>query len=112
MIPVTWDYLNKEAPGARRAHFGDRRTTDVLVVRRKVVNVKAQRLTWPIRSGVVPPLADCYNPRTETGPSLTGTLHPGETVVLCDAAQVSPAARMPELTQSAPTPGLTASAPG
>ena len=28
--------------------------------------MKAQRLTWPIRSGVVPPLADCYNPRTET----------------------------------------------
>ena len=89
MISVTWDYLNKEAPGARRAHFGDRRTTDVWSSGERVVNVKAQRLTWPIRSGVVPPLADCYNPRAETGPSLTGTLHPGETVVLCDAAEVS-----------------------
>jgi len=48
--------------------------------------VQAQRLTWPIRSGVVPPLADCYSPRTETGPVLTSTLHQGETVVLCDAA--------------------------
>ena len=48
--------------------------------------MQAQRLSWPIRSGIVPPLADCYNPRAETGPALTSTLHLGETVVLCDAA--------------------------
>ena len=49
--------------------------------------MQAQRLTWPIRSGVVPPLADCYSPRAETGPALTSTLQPGDTVVLCDAAE-------------------------
>ncbi len=49
--------------------------------------MQAQRLTWPIRSGVVPPLADCYNPRAETGPALTGTLQPGDTVALCDSAK-------------------------
>jgi tetratricopeptide (TPR) repeat protein len=51
--------------------------------------MQAQRLTWPIRSGVVPPLADCYNPRVETGPALAATLHPGETVVLRDAERVA-----------------------
>ncbi len=33
-------------------------------------------------SGTVPPLADTYYSRTETGPDLANTLHPGETVVL------------------------------
>jgi tetratricopeptide (TPR) repeat protein len=33
-------------------------------------------------SGIVPPLADTYYRRTETGPDLLNTLHPGETVVL------------------------------
>ena len=33
-------------------------------------------------SGTVPPLADTYYSRTETGPDLATTLHPGETVVL------------------------------
>ena len=51
--------------------------------------MQAPQVTWPIRSGVVPPLSDCYNPRSETGPALASTLHPGETVVLCDAAAVT-----------------------
>jgi tetratricopeptide (TPR) repeat protein len=33
-------------------------------------------------SGIVPPLADIYYPRTETGPDLVSSLQPGETVVL------------------------------
>src|SRR5579862_4792183 len=33
-------------------------------------------------SGTVPPLADTYYSRTETGPDLANTLHPGGTVVL------------------------------
>ncbi len=36
-------------------------------------------------SGIVPPLADDYFPRTETGPDLTGSLRAGETVVLVHA---------------------------
>jgi len=33
-------------------------------------------------SGIVPPLADPFYPRGETGPDLAGTLQPGQTVVL------------------------------
>jgi tetratricopeptide (TPR) repeat protein len=33
-------------------------------------------------SGIVPPLADAYYPRTETGPDLAADLRPGKTVVL------------------------------
>ena len=37
-------------------------------------------------SGIVPPLADAYFSRTETGPDLAGSLRPGETVVLVHGA--------------------------
>ena len=33
-------------------------------------------------SGIVPPLADAFYPRPETGPDLVGTLPPGQTIVL------------------------------
>src|SRR6266699_6422835 len=33
-------------------------------------------------SGTVPPLADAYFPREQTGPDLASSLRPGETVVL------------------------------
>jgi tetratricopeptide (TPR) repeat protein len=36
-------------------------------------------------SGIVPPLADSYYVRTESGPDLAATLRPGETVVLAPA---------------------------
>ena len=38
-------------------------------------------------SGIVPPLADPYYTRTETGPDLASTLRPGETVVLVHGAE-------------------------
>jgi len=44
--------------------------------------VGAQRATAPVLSGVVPPLADSYLPRAETGFGLTDGLRPGETIVL------------------------------
>jgi tetratricopeptide (TPR) repeat protein len=44
--------------------------------------VGAQRATTPVLSGAVPPLADSYLPRPETGAGLTGALRPGETIVL------------------------------
>ena len=37
-------------------------------------------------SGIVPPLADAYFRRTETGPDLAGSLRPGETAVLVHGA--------------------------
>ena len=49
----------------------------------------AGRPAWPVASGLVPPLADCYTPRTETGLSLADSLKPGETVVLVAADDVA-----------------------
>jgi tetratricopeptide (TPR) repeat protein len=48
--------------------------------------VPAVRVTWPVRAGVVPPLADCYTPRPETGLRYANNLNPGETTVLADRA--------------------------
>src|SRR5215475_13983880 len=39
----------------------------------------------PVLSGLMPPLADSYTPRTESGPDPADNLHPGETVVLVTA---------------------------
>ena len=45
----------------------------------------AQRAAAPVLSGVVPPLADSYFPRVETGFGLVDVLRPGETIVLASA---------------------------
>lgn len=42
----------------------------------------AQRASAPVLSGVVPPLADSYFSRAETGLGLTDGMRPGETIVL------------------------------
>jgi tetratricopeptide (TPR) repeat protein len=39
-------------------------------------------------SGIVPPLADAYYPRPETGPDLADRLPPGETVVLVQGGEI------------------------
>jgi tetratricopeptide (TPR) repeat protein len=46
------------------------------------------RVTWPVASGLTPPPADFYTPRTEGGLALAGHLEPGETVVLVTAGDV------------------------
>src|SRR5215831_331338 len=43
------------------------------------------QVTWPVLSGLMPPLADSYTPRTESGLALADSLRPGETVVLVTA---------------------------
>src|SRR5215831_9968487 len=43
------------------------------------------QVTWPVLSGLMPPLADSYTPRTESGLALADSLKPGETVVLVTA---------------------------
>jgi tetratricopeptide (TPR) repeat protein len=43
------------------------------------------QVAWPVLSGLVPPLADSYIPRTESGLALADSLKPGETVVLVAA---------------------------
>jgi len=54
-----------------------------------VVAQQAGTATRPgiLLSGIVPPLADTYYTRTETGPDLVSSLKPGETVVLVHGAQ-------------------------
>ena len=42
-------------------------------------------IAWPVLSGLMPPLADSYTPRTESGLALASSLNPGETVVLIAA---------------------------
>jgi tetratricopeptide (TPR) repeat protein len=52
---------------------------------------------WPVRLGVVPPLAGAFNPRPETGLGLAGSLSPGEVTVLNpgqDAGSPDPLAEM------------------
>ena len=43
------------------------------------------QVAWPVLSGLMPPLADSYTPRAESGPDPADNLHPGETVVLVTA---------------------------
>jgi tetratricopeptide (TPR) repeat protein len=52
--------------------------------------VGAQRATAPVLSGVVPPLADPYLPRVETGFGLAEGLRPGETIVLARKESADP----------------------
>jgi tetratricopeptide (TPR) repeat protein len=45
----------------------------------------ATEVTWPVRSGALPPLADGFSARPETVPNLSAALRPGATVVLTPA---------------------------
>src|SRR6266487_1109822 len=40
------------------------------------------RVSWPVRSGAAPPLADCFSARPETAPDLAATVVPGAVAVL------------------------------
>ena len=41
---------------------------------------QSKNIAWPVLSGLMPPLADSYTPRTESGLALASSLNPGETV--------------------------------
>jgi hypothetical protein len=63
--------------------------------RERLSNVVAQQPGTPAQSGIllsgnVPPLADTYYTRTETGPDLADSQHPGETVVLLHGDEADP----------------------
>ena len=47
------------------------------------------QVAWPVLSGLMPPLADSYTPRAESGPDPADNLHPGETVVLVTAGDAT-----------------------
>jgi len=57
----------------------------------------AQRDAAPVLSGVVPPLADYFYPRPETGSALAGPLRPSETTVLVPARDGAPASAVSAL---------------
>ena len=49
----------------------------------------AGQVAWPVLSGLIPPLADSYTQRAETGLSLAGSLNPGETTVLVSSDEAA-----------------------
>jgi tetratricopeptide (TPR) repeat protein len=49
--------------------------------------------SWPIRSGPLPPLADCFSPRPETGSGAASAVAPGATAVLTQPAPPGRAGR-------------------
>jgi tetratricopeptide (TPR) repeat protein len=51
------------------------------------------RLSWPIRSGTVPSLAESFSTRPETSPGLAAVLTAGATVALVSDRAAAPAAR-------------------
>src|SRR5215469_5543389 len=55
----------------------------------------ARRDAAPVLSGAVPPLADYFYPRPETGLGLAGALRPGETTVLVPVPGGAPASGAP-----------------
>src|SRR6201987_1630981 len=46
-------------------------------------------------SGTVPPLADAYYPREQSGPNLAGSIRPGQTVVLVHGEESGQDSRIP-----------------
>lgn len=44
-----------------------------------------REVTWPVLSGLIPPLTDFYTPRADSGLALADGLHPGQTAVLVTA---------------------------
>lgn len=51
-----------------------------------VAQARTGQVSWPLLAGPVPPLADAYIPRHETGPGAAGGIAPGDTVALVTAA--------------------------
>ena len=72
-------------PGAQRVRAGGREMSSQ-VIGQKTVALPVRQAVWPVRLGVVPPLAGSFSPRPETGLGLAGSLVPGETTILCPAA--------------------------
>jgi tetratricopeptide (TPR) repeat protein len=47
------------------------------------------QVVWPVLSGRIPPLAESYTPRTESGLALAGRLEAGETAVLVTSGETA-----------------------
>jgi tetratricopeptide (TPR) repeat protein len=70
--------ITREAP-AERVRVGDQ---TAMSSQGNAPQVRTGRVTWPLLSGLIPPLADSYVPRQETGLGLATSMAPGETGVL------------------------------
>jgi tetratricopeptide (TPR) repeat protein len=68
---------------------GDQTTMSSQAVHRGGTGQSSPGVSWPVLSGLMPPIADFYIPRTETGLALAGSLNPGETAVLVTADGVA-----------------------
>ena len=53
------------------------------------IGEQSGQVAWPVLSGLIPPLAESYTPRTESGLALAGSLEPGETAVLVTAGDTA-----------------------
>ena len=79
MLPLST--RGKGGPGARRMEVtGPAGMSNQISDRRPGEAPATGR--WPLQSGTVPPLADCYNPRPETGFGPMSNLAAGEIAVL------------------------------
>ncbi|HTZ27329.1 MAG TPA: FxSxx-COOH system tetratricopeptide repeat protein [Streptosporangiaceae bacterium] len=58
----------------------------MIVTRPAAAGLPSWPAPWPVRSGPVPPLAECFSTRPETGPSGAQAPRPGGTVVLTQPA--------------------------
>ena len=56
----------------------------------------SRSVSWPVRSGAVPPLAECFIPRPETGFDAARGLARGATVVMTRPAVPGEAGRPPQ----------------
>lgn len=56
----------------------------------------ARLVEWPLRCGPVPPLAEGYSPRPETGVGRIGKLDPGDTLILVPAPGAGPGGTNPD----------------
>jgi len=79
-----------ESPTGRR-----RKVLIVIITRPADAGQPSWPAPWPVRSGPVPPLAECFSTRPETGPSGTQALRPGGTVVLTQPAPLEAGGHSP-----------------
>src|SRR3984957_14482863 len=71
----------EQAP-AKRVRAGDQ---TAMSNQGDATQTRQGRVDWPLLSGLIPPLADAYVPRHETGLSLAASMVPGQTGVLIPA---------------------------
>ncbi len=83
------------ADATRRKFWGASVTMNSQVSDERPADQRPQPERWPVRSGTVPPLAECFSLRPETGFDIAISPAPGETVVLTPPTRPPAAGRFP-----------------